>query len=62
MHAGGLAGAVAAEERQDAPGAQRERHAVQHVALAVQGVDSFQRECFEVMINCGMSREIEPPS
>jgi hypothetical protein len=46
MHAGGLARAVAAEERQDAPGMQRERHAVQHVAFAVQHIDSFDRQCF----------------
>ena len=39
-HAGGLAGAVAAEQAKQPPRLQRERDAVQHVAVAVIGVDA----------------------
>ena len=38
-HAGGLAGAVAAEQAEQAAGLQREADAVQHMAVAVIGVD-----------------------
>ena len=39
VHAGGLAGAVAAEQAEHARLAELERHVVQHVAVAVIGVD-----------------------
>ncbi len=38
-HAGGLAGAVAAEKAEQAARAQREADAVQHMAVAVVGID-----------------------
>ena len=43
-HAGRLAGAVAAEQREHAPRVQREGHVVQHVAVAVERVDAGERE------------------
>ena len=39
-----LAGAVAAEQAEQARLAERERHVVQHVAVAVEGVDVAERE------------------
>src|SRR5262245_32721272 len=45
VHAGGLARTVAAEQAEQPPRLQREGHAVQHVAVAVKGVDAddFER-------------------
>src|SRR5262249_26804717 len=44
VHRGRLAGAVASEQAQQPPLAQTQRHAVQHVAVAVEGVDLVERE------------------
>src|SRR6185437_3057069 len=44
VHAGRLAGAVAAEKAEQLRLAASEGHAVQHVAVAVEGVDGFQAE------------------
>ena len=52
-HAGGLAGAVASEQAEQPARLQRERHAVQHVAVAVIGVEVGDRERF--------SRQDTPP-
>src|SRR5438445_532522 len=43
-HAGGLAGAVPAEQRENSPRSYRKRDAMQHVAVAVERVDPLQRE------------------
>src|SRR5205085_1595796 len=45
-HAGGLAGAVAAEQAEQLAGPQREADAVQHMAVAVVGVDVADAQRF----------------
>src|SRR2546428_1600806 len=44
VHRGGLAGPVAAEQAEQPARAQAQGHAVQHVAIAVEGVDLAQHE------------------